>query len=226
MAFDGTDDRSGMAGAVKQKLIDTKEKWAREGRLLTGMAAEHRGRRLPPGQRLTQDWPILDLGTRPNLALADWQLTVGGLIDNPVTWRWRDLARQPRFTQVSDIHCVTAWSRYDNHWEGVSAKHLLAVVRPRAEAKFVIFRGYDSYATNLPLAAFADDDVLLATKWEGKPISREHGGPVRVIVPKLYFWKSTKWVRHIWFSDKDSKGFWEARGYHSNGDPWREQRYG
>jgi DMSO/TMAO reductase YedYZ molybdopterin-dependent catalytic subunit len=219
-------DDAGLAGQVKRKLIDTKERWAREGRLLTGETAAPRQRRLPPGQRLTQDWPVLDLGVHPNVATADWQLAVGGLVDNPVTWRWEDLERQPRFAHVSDIHCVTAWSRYDNRWEGVSARHLLSVVRPRSDARFIIFRSYDGYATNLPLAAFDDDDVLLATSWEGQPIARAHGGPVRIVVPKLYFWKSAKWVKHIWFTDKDAKGFWEVRGYHNHGDPWKEERYG
>lgn len=217
---------TGLAGPVKQKLIDTKERWAREGRLLTGESATPRHRRLPPGQRLTQDWPVLDLGVHPNVVPQDWQLTVGGLVERPVTWRWDDLARQPKFSHVSDIHCVTAWSRYDNRWDGVSARHLLSVVRPRKEAKFVTFRSYDGYATNLPVASFDDDDVLLATHWEGEALPRAHGGPVRVVVPKLYFWKSAKWVRHIWFADKDAKGFWEARGYHNFGDPWKEQRYG
>jgi len=220
------DDGSGGTGQIKQKLIDTKQKWAREGRLLTGESGAPFRRRLPPGQRLTQDWPVLDLGVHPNVVPEEWQLTIGGHVDNPVTWRWDDLVRQPRFAHVSDIHCVTAWSRYDNHWQGVSARHLLSVVRPRAEARFVVFRSYDGYATNLPLAEFADEDVLLATHWEGKPIERAHGGPVRVVVPKLYFWKSAKWLKHMWFSDKDAKGFWEVRGYHNHGDPWKEERYG
>jgi DMSO/TMAO reductase YedYZ molybdopterin-dependent catalytic subunit len=220
------DDAPGLIGQIKDKLIQTKKKWAKDGRLLTGESTTREVRRLPPGQRLVRDWPVLDLGVQPNIVPQEWQLTVGGAVENPVTWDWAALQRQPRFSHVSDIHCVTAWSRYDNRWDGVSARHLLSVVRPKPEARFVIFRSYDSYSTNVPLAEFDETDALLATHWEGEPISRAHGGPVRVVIPQLYFWKSAKWVRHIWFSDKDAPGFWEVRGYHNHGDPWTEERYG
>jgi DMSO/TMAO reductase YedYZ molybdopterin-dependent catalytic subunit len=212
-------------GEVRRKLVETKKKWALDGRLLTGIT-QPRARRLPPGQREVKNWPVLDLGVHPNVPAKEWEMKVGGLVETPVTWNWGDLSAQPAFSHSSDIHCVTAWSRYDNRWDGVSAKHLLSVVKPKAEAKFVVFKSYDGYSTNVPLAHFDDDDVLLATRWEGEPISRDHGGPVRVVIPKLYFWKSAKWVRHIWFTDKDAPGFWEVRGYHALGDPWKEQRYG
>ena len=211
---------------MRDKLIETKERWAREGRLLTGTTADPAKRRLPPGQQLVKNWPILDLGTHPNVPAKEWRLQVGGLVENPIRWGWDELMAQPRFRSTSDIHCVTQWSRFDNRWEGVSAQHLLSVVKPKPSARFVMFKSYDGYATNLPIEAFAADDVLLATSWEEKPLAREHGGPVRVVVPKHYFWKSAKWVRHIWFAEKDSRGFWEVRGYHNFGDPWREQRYG
>src|SRR5882757_283309 len=184
---------------MRDKLIETKQKWAREGRLLVPAPAERR--RLPPGQRLVKDWPVLDLGTQPNLMPRDWQLTVGGLVDRPATLRWDDLRRLPTVETRSDIHCVTAWSR------------------------FVILRSFDSYATTVPLADFAGDDVLLATHWDGKPLTRGHGGPVRLVLPKLYFWKSAKWIRHLWFTDREVPGYWEARGYHKRGDPWAQQRY-
>ncbi|KZD12618.1 sulfite oxidase-like oxidoreductase [Oceanibaculum pacificum] len=219
-------DDGDIFGQIKQKLVDTKQKWAREGRLLTGEQAEPVKRKLPPGQREVKNWPVLDLGVQPVVVPKEWQLTVGGLVDNPITWDWRTLMDQPVFHDVSDMHCVTAWSRYENRWEGVSAKHLLSVVQPKPEAKFVILKSYDGYTTNVPLAAFDDDDVLLATQWEGKPLTRSHGGPVRLILPKLYLWKSAKWLRNIWFTDKDTPGFWEVRGYHNVGDPWKEQRYG
>lgn len=219
-------DDGDIFGQIKQKLIDTKQKWAREGRLLTGEQAEPVKRKLPPGQREVKNWPVLDLGVQPVVVPKEWQLTVGGLVDNPITWDWRTLMDQPVFHDVSDMHCVTAWSRYENRWEGVSAKHLLSVVQPKPEAKFVILKSYDGYTTNVPLEAFDDDDVLLATQWEGKPLTRSHGGPVRLILPKLYLWKSAKWLRNIWFTDKDTPGFWEVRGYHNVGDPWKEQRYG
>lgn len=212
-----------LIGRIRDKLVETKEKWAREGRGLTGAAALKR--RLPPGQRETSDWPVLDLGITPNLAPADWSLSVGGAVETPLKWSWADFLAQPQTTLTTDIHCVTTWSRYDNAWQGVSARHLLALVRPRAEAKFLMFRSYDGYTTNVPLERFADDDVLLAHSWQGEPLSREHGGPVRVVIPKLYFWKSAKWLRAITFMDKDSPGYWEQRGYHDEGDPWAEERY-
>lgn len=211
-------------GKIKDKLVETKEKWAREGRALTGHAApEHN--RLPPGQRLTQDWPVLDLGIAPNLSTDDWSLAVGGSVERPIKWSWAEFMAQPQVELVSDIHCVTTWSRYDNEWKGVSARHLLSLVRPRAEARFVMFRSYDGYTTNVPLEHFAADDVLLAHSWQGLPLTRDHGGPVRVVIPKLYFWKSAKWLRAITFMDKDSPGYWEQRGYHDVGDPWTEERY-
>jgi len=212
-------------GKVKEKLVATKEAWARTGRGLTGETADPLLDRLPPGQHLTTDWPVLDLGVVPRVDKGNWQLAVDGLVENPVNWRWDDLMAQPPFRSLSDIHCVTTWSRYDNHWEGVSAKHLLSVVRPTAEAAHVVFHSFDGYTTNIPLGAFDDEDVLLATTWEGEPISRDHGGPVRVIVPKLYFWKSAKWVKRIEFVAEDRKGYWEVRGYHNEADPWKEERY-
>lgn len=208
------------------KLIAAKEAWARQGRGLTGASADPRHDRLPPGQHLTAAWPVLDLGIVPNLDPSRWSLTVDGLVERPLQWSWADLTAQPVFRIVTDIHCVTTWSRYDNTWEGVSARHLLDLVRPTPEAAFVLFHSFDGYTTNLPLSAFDDDDTLLATGWEGEPISLDHGGPVRVVVPKLYFWKSAKWVKRIEFLAHDRPGYWEQRGYHNHGDPWREERYG
>jgi DMSO/TMAO reductase YedYZ molybdopterin-dependent catalytic subunit len=214
-----------LIGALKQKLIARKQQWAKEGRLLTGDTHQAH-ERLPPGQRVTRDWPVLDLGPQPAIKPADWGLTVDGLVENPIRWGWDDFMAQPSFEDVSDIHCVTAWSRYDNLWQGVAATHLAALVKPKPEAHFVVFHSYDGYTTNVPRAAFEDADVLLAHAWEGKPIPREHGGPVRVILPKLYFWKSAKWVKRIEYVERDRSGFWEVRGYHNHGDPWEEERYG
>lgn len=218
-----TDDDIPLLGRIKDKLVETKQKWAHDGRGLTGEAPS--GKRLPPGQREVTDWPVLDLGITPDLSTADWSLSVGGSIEAPLKWNWQDFLDQPQTELTSDIHCVTTWSRYDNVWKGVSARHLLAQVRPRPEARFVMFRSFDGYTTNVPLERFADDDVLLAHSWQGAPLSREHGGPVRVVIPKLYFWKSAKWLRAITFMDKDSPGYWEQRGYHDEGDPWTEERY-
>ena len=212
-------------GRVREKLVATKEKWAREGRALTGETADPARDRLPPGQRLVEDWPVLDLGVTPRVNTGNWTLTVDGLVENPVHWRWEDFQAQPQEHFLSDIHCVTTWSRYDNHWEGVGSRHLLSVVRPKPEARFAVCHAADGYTTNLPLDAFADEDVLLATTWEGEPIDREHGGPVRVIVPKLYFWKSAKWITRIQLTAEDRPGYWEVRGYHNEADPWKEERY-
>lgn len=211
---------------IRQKLIDAKRRWARQGRLLTGAPDPAHRRRLPPGQHVVTDWPVLDLGAVPNLSTDEWSFSVGGMVDRPLQWSWGDFLAQPQMTVRCDIHCVTAWSRYDNDFLGVPALHLLDLVRPQAAAAFVMLRSFDGYTTNLPLADFADEDVLLAHSWQGAPISREHGGPMRLVLPKLYLWKSAKWVRHITFSDRDSPGFWERRGYHMRGDPWTEERYG
>ncbi len=217
---------TGLIGQIKQKLIESKQKWAREGRLLTGATGDPGAERLPPGQRQVQNWPVLDLGIKPRVPLESWRLTADGLVANPIVWSWAEFEAQPQVQSVSDIHCVTAWSRYANRWEGVSARHLLAIVKPLPVARHIVFHAYDGYTTNLPLAAFNDESVLLASRWEGAPLATEHGGPLRVVVPKLYFWKSAKWVKRIEFVSEDRKGFWEVRGYHNEADPWKEERYG
>lgn len=217
-----SEDDVPLIGRIKDKLVQTKEKWARDGRALTGQPNQAR---LPPGQRLTEDWPVLDLGITPNLSASEWSLSVGGAVEHPLRWSWQDFQAQPQTEITTDIHCVTTWSRYDNTWKGVSARHLLSQVRPRDSATHLMFRSYDGYTTNVPLDRFADDDVLLAHSWQGQALTREHGGPVRVMIPKLYFWKSAKWLRAITFMDADSPGYWELRGYHDEGDPWKEERY-
>jgi DMSO/TMAO reductase YedYZ molybdopterin-dependent catalytic subunit len=219
-----SDDKSGMFEQIKDKLIASKQKWAREGRLLTGKAAG--AARLPPGQRQVRDWPVLDIGLQPHVAIEDWQLVVDGAVSNPIAWDWAAFMSAPQIEDVSDIHCVTAWSRYDNRWRGVSARHLLELVKPLAQARHVIFHSHDGYTTNATMEMFASADVLIAHSWEGEPLTRQHGGPARVIMPQFYFWKSAKWVRRIEFSVEDRPGFWEVRGYHNTGDPWTEERYG
>lgn len=215
----------GDLGSVRPKLVESKQRWAREGRLLTGDTADPEWDRLPPGQRLVEHWPVLDLGVQPEIPLDKWRLTIDGLVEAPTVWRWDDILAQPEFEDVSDIHCVTSWSRFDNRWRGVSARHLLSLVRPKPEARHVVFHSYDTYTTNVALDAFAAEDVLLATHHDGEPIPVEHGGPLRVIMPRWYFWKSAKWVKRIEFVAADRPGFWEERGYHNEGDPWEEQRY-
>jgi len=216
----------GILGRAKDKLIAAKRRWAAEGRLLTGETSDPAAERLPPGQRLVRDWPILDLGVRPRVTQADFRLAIDGLVANPVTWDWSALMAQPQVDLVTDIHCVTAWSRYDNRWQGVAARHILAVARPRAEVRHVVFHSSDGYTTNVRLADFDAPDALIAHAWEGRPLPAEHGGPVRGVIPRLYFWKSAKWVRRIEFLAQDRPGFWEVRGYHNRGDPWMEERYG
>ena len=215
----------GILGQIKEKLILSKEKTAAQGRHLTGASDAMRADRLPPGQRLVEKWPVLDLGIQPDVSKESWQLIVDGAVENPIVWNWDVFAGQPQTSYVSDIHCVTTWSRYDNRWEGVSSAHLLDVVKPKPEAKHLIFHSYDGYMTNVSLDVFRDEDVLLAHSWEGAPLSREHGAPVRVIIPKWYFWKSAKWIQRIEFSAVDQPGFWEVRGYNNEGNPWNEDRY-
>lgn len=209
----------------ESKLTRSKQKWAEEGRFLTGRTARPEEERLPPGQHLTRDWPVLDLTGTPDIAPERWRLVVDGAVENPVTWDWTAFLAQPQQRIVSDIHCVTTWSRYDNLWEGLATRDLLAIVRPKDEAGFVVLYGHDNYTTNLALADFAAPDALLAHRWSDKPLTAEHGGPLRLVVPHLYFWKSAKWLRRIEFRPADAPGYWEVRGYHNRGDPWQEQRY-
>jgi DMSO/TMAO reductase YedYZ molybdopterin-dependent catalytic subunit len=219
------DDKPDLIGRIKDKLIRSKEKWAEEGRLLTGKRDVRHANRLPPGQKEVKNWPVLDLGVQPDVKPDNWRLRVAGLVENTLAWTLPEFMALPQEDFVSDIHCVTAWSRYDNHWQGVSSRQIIELVRPKPEARHVVFHSYDGYTTNVKLEVFAEPDVLLAFSWEGKPLPREHGGPVRVVVPHWYFWKSAKWVNRIEFLVEDRPGFWEVRGYHNEGDPWKEERY-
>jgi DMSO/TMAO reductase YedYZ molybdopterin-dependent catalytic subunit len=185
---------------------------------------------VPVGQRVVENWPVLDLGDVPNVSLADWRLEVAGLVESPLTLTWDDFMKLPQVEDVSDFHCVTTWSRLGNHWAGVKFKTIAELVVPREAAAWVLCTGYDhgdgeSYTTNLSLARAAEDDVLLVHTWEGKPLPREHGGPCRMITPKLYAWKGTKWIRKIEFLDRNRRGFWERRGYSDTAEPWFNDRY-
>ena len=220
------DDKADLVGRIKDKLVRTKKAWAEQGRLLTGRHDPARTERLPPGQRQVQNWPVLDLGVQPDVKPENWRLRAAGLVDNALAWTLPEFLALPQENFVSDIHCVTQWSRFDNHWQGVSSRTFLELVRPKSAARHVVFHSYDGYTTNVKLEVFAEADVLLAHSWEGKPLQREHGGPVRVVVPHWYFWKSAKWVNRIEFVADDRPGFWEVRGYHNEGDPWKEERYG
>ncbi len=181
--------------------------------------------RVPPGQEVVSKWPVLDLGHQPLIPPDQWQLDVKGAIAHPLSMDWSAFEKLATDTVQADIHCVTAWSMLDNTWCGLSARKLIDLVKPSLAAKHVIFHAHDGYRTNITLERFAAADSLLAIRHNNEPISREHGGPVRAVIPSLYFWKSAKWIRQITFLEKDVKGYWEALGYHNEGDPWREERY-
>jgi DMSO/TMAO reductase YedYZ molybdopterin-dependent catalytic subunit len=200
-----------------------------EGR---GPVNRHGMPKLPVGQHEVKNWPVLDLGETPDIRLDTWKLEIGGHVENPVTLDWQQFLALPQVDDVSDFHCVTTWSRYDNHWRGVRFKTIAELVVPHDDAHFVLCTGYDfmpgsyiPYTTNLPLARAIEDDVLLVHTWEGRPLPREHGGPVRMITPKLYAWKGAKWIRKIEFLPEDKKGFWEIRGYSNSAEPWLNDRY-
>jgi DMSO/TMAO reductase YedYZ molybdopterin-dependent catalytic subunit len=214
-----------LTGAIRDKLVATKQRWARDGRLLTGMPAPPE-QRLPPGQSVVRDFPVLDLGVQPNVPTAALRLDIDGLVASPASLDWAAPLALPQTRTTNDIHCVTQWSRYDNAWEGIAVADLLDLVQPTDAARFVAFEAHDGYTTNLAFDDFARPGNLLAHHHDGAPLAREHGGPLRVVVPHLYFWKSAKWVRRITFLAADRPGFWEVRGYHHRGDPWQEERYG
>jgi DMSO/TMAO reductase YedYZ molybdopterin-dependent catalytic subunit len=207
------------------KLTRSKQRWAQEGRFLTGKTSRPDEQRLPPGQHLTKDWPTLDLGLTPEISHERWHLDVYGAIENPVFWSFKEFLARAQTPVTSDIHCVTTWSRYDNQWLGLPTRELVAACQPRENAQFVVLHSYDGYTTNLALEDFTAEDALLAHSWSGKPLTADHGGPVRLVVPHLYFWKSAKWLQAIEFLENDAPGYWEVRGYHNRGDPWAEQRY-
>ncbi len=182
--------------------------------------------RIPQGQTEVRDFPILDLGIQPHIPLDRWRLRVFGLVQLEQDLDWAAFQRLPQTTSISDFHCVTRWSQLDMAWRGVLARDLLALASPLETARFVTLHGYDDYTTNLPLMALLDDDVIIAHRWSDHPIPREHGGPVRIIVPKRYAWKGAKWLKAIELHERDRPGFWEVRGYHNEGDPWKEERFG
>ncbi len=189
-----------------------------------GRRSEER-QRLPPGQYLERGFPVLSVGPTPDVRPQDWSFSLTGLVAAPQAWSYEDLLGLPAETPTRDIHCVTKWTKLDTTWRGVSLDTLLGAAQPEAAAGFALVSGYDGYTTNLPLADLQDGKAWLAYEFEGEPLEPEHGGPVRLLVPHLYFWKSAKWVRGLRLTATDQPGFWEVNGYHNYGDPWREQRY-
>ncbi len=181
--------------------------------------------RVPPGQRLTDRFPVLHYGPLPSFDPTTWDLRLFGLVEKEIVFTYEQFTALPTVKIVADIHCVTTWSRLDTVWEGVAFSELMNHVRLLPEARYVLIHCEYGYTTNLPLETLMDDDVLLAYRYDDAPLAPEHGYPLRLVVPKRYFWKSAKWVRGTEFMAQDRPGFWEQRGYHNSGDPWKEERY-
>jgi DMSO/TMAO reductase YedYZ molybdopterin-dependent catalytic subunit len=179
--------------------------------------------RVPPGQYVTHDFPVLSAGPTPDIPLDQWRFTISGQVDKPLTWSWQELMALPAEDVTVDIHCVTKWTKLDTAWKGVSVDTLLKDVPTAAE--FVMAHSYGGYTTNLPLEDVTGGKAWVAYAFGGEPLEPEHGGPARLLVPHLYFWKSAKWVSGLELRDEDEPGFWEGYGYNNYGDPWREQRY-
>jgi len=184
-----------------------------------------RQNRVPPGQRLVSEWPVLQAGRVPEIDLKKWTFSIFGLVEKERKLTLEEFMALPRVKVFSDIHCVTTWSKLDNTWEGVSTSVIKDIVKIKPAAKFVMVHALVGFTTNLSIADFFAEDVLFAVNHDGKSLSLEHGAPVRLVAPRLYFWKSAKWVTGIEFMAQDKRGFWESRGYHNHGDPWKEERY-
>lgn len=181
--------------------------------------------RVPPNQRVTSQFPVLHYGGAPGFDLKKWNVHVEGLVQNSIRLSYEEFLKLPKAVSISDFHCVTGWSRLDNKWKGVSLNTVCDLVKPLNEAKYVTIACEDQYTTSLPLDDLLDPGVLLAYSFDDKPLSIEHGGPLRLVVPKKYAYKSAKWVRKLLFTEKQELGFWETRGYSNTADPWKEERY-
>lgn len=205
-----------------KKLIAGKIAIAKKGSV-AGSVGENE--RVPAGQKQVTNFPVLDLGVKPDISSEQWQLKVYGLVEKELLLNWDAFQKLNHITDVSDFHCVTRWSQLDMDWQGVRVRDILDLAVPLNTAKFVTMHGYDGYTTNLPLDALLDDDVLIAHSVLGKPLTREHGGPVRMVVPKRYAWKGAKWLKAIELHEHDKRGFWEVRGYHNEAFPFQEQRF-
>ena len=205
---------------AKQKLL---ERFKNKG---APSSTQYANERLPPGQHLTKGFPVLDLGVHPTFHPKRWNFAVTGAVAVPLAVDWDGFVQLlPKVQQIADFHCVTTWSKYDVHWAGIKFIDLAALVQPTETAHFVLMHSADGYTTNLPLEACMQEDVLLAYELDDQPLPVEHGGPMRMVVPKLYAWKSAKFLSKLEFLTEDKLGYWEERGYHNYGDPWREERY-
>ena len=181
--------------------------------------------RLPAGQSLTLKWPVLHSGTLPRFDAARWDFRIFGLVEEPVRFTWEEFNRLPQSEVLADFHCVTRWSRFDNHWEGVPAREVLGRARVRPGARFALIHAEQGFTANVPLEDLLRPTSIFALRHDGEPLSAEHGYPLRLVVPHLYAWKSVKWVRGMELLERDAAGFWEQNGYHMYGDPFKEQRY-
>lgn len=181
--------------------------------------------RVPPGQYVTPDFPVLSAGPTPRTPLERWSFAIEGLVGEPVKWSWEEFLRLPAQSFDVDIHCVTKWSKLDTHWRGVSVDTLFEQVELDPKAMYVIAHSDGGYTTNIPLVEIINGRAFVAYQYEGQPLAAEHGGPARLVVPHLYFWKSAKWVRGLRLTQEDRPGFWESLGYSNHGDPWKEERY-
>ncbi|HEY9063747.1 MAG TPA: sulfite oxidase-like oxidoreductase [Burkholderiaceae bacterium] len=181
--------------------------------------------RLPPGQHETHDFPVLSHGPTPFVDLSSWRFTLSHGPRPLASWSWTEFNALPQTRWQGDIHCVTTWSKFDTRWQGVTVDDLLAVAGVAAPTPYALALSHDGYDTNLPWADLQGGRAMIATRYDGEPLAPEHGGPARLLVPHLYFWKSAKWIAGLRFTERDEAGFWELRGYHMRGDPWREQRY-
>ncbi len=188
-------------------------------------AKRDKSNRLPPGQYETTDFPVLSLGPTPQISKNDFSIKFFGLIDKEIEWSWEDIQKQPIVDVKTDIHCVTKWSKFDTKWQGVSIDYIIEKLNLKPDVTHVIAYSYDGYTTNIPLSDIQNNQAWIAVSYDNKDIESAHGGPVRLLVPHLYFWKSAKWLRGIEFTNQDKPGFWETRGYHNYGDPWKEERY-
>jgi DMSO/TMAO reductase YedYZ molybdopterin-dependent catalytic subunit len=189
-------------------------------------AAGYDPARLPPGQYLTEKWPVLHAGSVPRTDLATWDFRVFGEVENPVTLSWEEFDALPKTEHVQDIHCVTRWSKFDVAFRGVHWRELAELVEPKASARFVVAHSEQGFTANVPLEFLEDDLALLAQEANGEPLEPDHGWPLRLVIPGKYFWKSAKWLRGIELRASDQPGFWERYGYHNDADPWKEERYG
>ncbi len=189
------------------------------------MKAE-RHKRIPPGQRLVKDLPVLHYGEIPKIDINNWDFTVKGLVRSPLRFTFQEFIKLPSVELVADFHCVTGWSMLDLKWKGILFKTIAQLAEPLSEARYVLILAENDYTTNLPLDVAMDDDVIFAFEYDGKPLTPEHGYPLRLVVPKRYAYKSAKWVRGVEFLSEDRPGFWEIRGYSNSADPWKEERYG